>query len=87
MHAVMMTSRPPILYWQPGTLAVMHAVRAWRSAGLPCYFTIDAGPNVHVLALAEHAGEVAQRLGQMPEVQRVLACAPGPGARLLESTA
>jgi len=53
MHAVMMTSKPSLLYWAPGTLAVMQAVQAWRRGGLPCYFSIDAGPNVHVFALPE----------------------------------
>src|SRR5581483_2568347 len=34
MHAVMMTSRPSLLYWSPGTVAGLHAVRAWREEGL-----------------------------------------------------
>ena len=28
MHAVIMTTSPPVLYWQPATIGVMHAVRA-----------------------------------------------------------
>ncbi len=43
MHAVMMTSRPPLFYWQPATLAVMQAVRSARVKGLPVCYTIDAG--------------------------------------------
>ena len=51
MHAVMMTSSPPLVYWQPATLAIMHAVSTWRQQGLPACYTNDAGPNVHVLCL------------------------------------
>ena len=54
MHGVMMTSAPSLLYWQPGTLEVLHAVRSWREEdGLPVYFTIDAGPNVHLICEAD----------------------------------
>lgn len=30
MHAVMMTTTPPIIYWTPSTLEVIHAVISWR---------------------------------------------------------
>src|SRR3990172_5138462 len=34
MHAVMMTSNPRLLYWQPGTVGVLQAVANWRAEGL-----------------------------------------------------
>ncbi len=83
MHAVMHTSRPPVFYWLPETLAVMLAIRAWREEGLPAYFTIDAGPNVHCLCQPPDAFEVERRLRALPGVQDVLLAQPGPGARLL----
>ncbi|MBM4422408.1 MAG: diphosphomevalonate decarboxylase [Chloroflexi bacterium] len=83
MHAIMMTSRPPLYYWLPPTLAVMDAARKWRANGLPACFTIDAGPNVHVLTLAAHASDVASRLRALPGVQNVLVAAPGGGASLI----
>ena len=47
MHAVMMTSAPSLLYWQPGTLeGCMRCGLGARRRGVPVYFTIDAGPNV-----------------------------------------
>ncbi len=85
MHAVMMTSRPPLYYWQPPTLAIMEAVRGWRAGGLPVCFTIDAGPNVHVITLAARAAEVESRLRALPGVQNVLRAVPGGGAELLGS--
>jgi diphosphomevalonate decarboxylase len=83
MHAVMMTSQPPLLYWQPATLAVMHAVQEWRAGGLPAFYTIDAGPNVHVICPAETAPEVAVRLRQIEGVKEVLSAHPGGPARLV----
>ena len=82
MHAVMMTSTPALLYWQPGTLAVMQAVRDWRRGGLPVCYTIDAGPNVHVLCPAEAAPQVQRQLAEIPGVLDVLAAHPGGPAHL-----
>jgi diphosphomevalonate decarboxylase len=82
MHAVMMTSSPPLLYWQPATLSVMQAVRSWRRGGLPVCYTIDAGPNVHVICEAGAAAQVSVQLGEVPGVSQVLVASPGGPARL-----
>jgi diphosphomevalonate decarboxylase len=83
MHAVMLTSTPPLLYWQPATLGVMQAVSAWRQAGLPACYTVDAGPNVHVLCPVEAAAELTNRLLDLPGVARVLSAKPGGPAMLV----
>jgi diphosphomevalonate decarboxylase len=82
MHAVMQTSTPRLLYWQPATLAVMQAVADWRRSGVPAFFTIDAGPNVHVFCPEEHVLQVEALLRQVPGVQEVLTASPGGPARL-----
>jgi diphosphomevalonate decarboxylase len=83
MHAVMMTSNPPLLYWQPPTIAIMHAVRSWRKSGLPVCYTIDAGPNVHIICLGGSAGQVVELLHKIPGVIQVLSATPGGPAHLL----
>jgi diphosphomevalonate decarboxylase len=83
MHAVMMTSRPPLFYWEPATLIVLQAACRWREEGLPVAFTLDAGPNVHLLCPAEAVEEVARRAQRVPGVLRVLRSGPGGGARIL----
>jgi diphosphomevalonate decarboxylase len=83
MHAVMMTSQPALFYWKPATLAVMEAVRAWRRSGLPVAYTIDAGPNVHVICPQDHAEKTAAALKDLPGVGNVLVATPGPAAQLL----
>lgn len=84
MHAVMMTSRPPLHYWLPASLAIMDAVRTWRAGGLPVCYTLDAGPNVHVLCPASDAETVLARLREIPGVIRLLRSTPGGPARLLD---
>jgi diphosphomevalonate decarboxylase len=85
MHSVMMTSQPRLIYWQPVTLAVMQAVIEWRTGGTPVCYTIDAGPNVHVITTGDHSDQVAAQLDQIPGVLEVLRSRPGGAARLLET--
>lgn len=85
MHAVMMSSSPGLFYWEPATLAVMKAVIEWRKGGVPVCYTIDAGPNVHVLCLGTASSLVQQRLKEIEGVQNVLTASPGGPARLENS--
>jgi diphosphomevalonate decarboxylase len=83
MHAVMMTSKPPLFYWQPPSLAVMEQVRMWRAEGIHVCYTMDAGPNVHCICLQEDSDTVAQRLNNMAGVKVVHKAGVGGGAALL----
>ena len=83
MHAVMMTSTPPLFYWLPATVQILRSVIAWRKEGVPACYTIDAGPNVHVLCPAGYAQEITDRLLQIEGVLRVLTAHPGGPARWL----
>jgi diphosphomevalonate decarboxylase len=84
MHAVMMTSRPPIYYWRPGTVHLIRQVQDWRAEGLEVYFTLDAGPNVHLICQTADQAEVERRLKDIEEVLEVIVSGPGPGARVIE---
>ena len=83
MHAVMMTSKPPLMYWQSATVEIFHLVREWRASGLPVGYTVDAGPNVHVLCLGEYKAEVEKRLREIPGVKDVLVAGVGGAAKLV----
>ena len=84
MHASAMAAEPPILYWNPATIAAMARVRALRAEGTSAFFTIDAGPHVKVLCDAGQSEAVAAALAETPGVLRTLIAAPGSGARLEE---
>lgn len=50
LHALMMTSNPPYLLMRPNTLQIIEKVWQFRKeTGQPLYFTLDAGPNMHLL--------------------------------------
>jgi len=83
MHAVMMTSTPGLFYWQPASIAVMEAVREWRANGLPVCYTVDAGPNIHVISPRAYIGETEKNLHELPGVQDVLVAGVGGPARIV----
>lgn len=50
LHALMMTSNPSFILMKPNTLEMINRIRAYRQdTGHPVYFTLDAGPNIHLL--------------------------------------
>ena len=50
LHEMMATSTPPYKLVEPNTLNIIEAVRNFRqTTGIPACFTLDAGPNVHLL--------------------------------------
>ncbi|WP_027859432.1 diphosphomevalonate decarboxylase [Marinobacterium jannaschii] len=68
MHATMIASWPPLLYWQPDSVAAMHKVWQLRAEGLALYFTMDAGPNLKLLFEAEDQAAIEQ---QFPDLEVV----------------
>ncbi len=83
MHAVMMTSQPPLFYWLPESLGLMKAIKGWQKEGLPVTYTLDAGPNVHVICTQDAAKDVFGRLKAFPGVMKVLRGTPAGPARLI----
>lgn len=50
LHAMMMMSDPAFILMKSGTLEVINRIWKFREeTGLPVFFTLDAGANVHVL--------------------------------------
>ena len=84
MHAVMRTSNPPLVYWEPATEMLLWQVWQWRKQGHAVCATVDAGPNVHVLALASELEWLRKALMELPGVKDVLVGEPADGARLVD---
>jgi len=85
MHASALASRPAVLYFVGATIEGYRAVVAMRKAGVPAWFTCDAGPHVKALTDAAHAEEVARKLALVPGVIETRVCKPGRAAEVLES--
>ena len=59
LHALMMTSNPSFILMKPYTLAAIEKVRAFRAeTHIPLCFTLDAGPNLHLLYPDEYHQKV-----------------------------
>ncbi len=84
MHSVMWTSRPPVVYWKPATLACMEAIRALQSEGQPVFFTMDAGPQVKAICLPDNEAQVMKTLSEIEGVETVMSSGLGTGACLLD---
>ena len=83
VQAIMMSGEPSALYLQGATVALIHRLRDWREhEGLPVWFTLDAGPNLHVLCEGKDAAEVKRRLAAVVPDAELLENRPGPGARV-----
>lgn len=83
MHAVMMTSKPALFYWLPETVEIINSIIKWREQGLELYFTLDAGPNVHVICLGKNVARVKRYLSSVKGVKRIIVNKPSVGARLI----
>jgi diphosphomevalonate decarboxylase len=80
VQALMLSAEPSALYLQPDTVRLLHAVRAWRDEdGVPAWFTLDAGPNVHLICEAARAPELRRRVRELLPRADLLENRPGPG--------
>ena len=59
LHALMMCSNPSFILMKPNTLSIINEIRAFRNeTKIPLCFTLDAGPNVHLLYPEQEANKV-----------------------------
>jgi len=68
LHAIMLTSAPSLIYWQPETIMMMKLIKKWRSDGLPVYFSLNTGQDIHILCENRNVSELTSRLNNIPEV-------------------
>lgn len=83
MHAVMLTSHPPLLYWTEKTVSLMKEVWQWRKNGTEVYFTLDAGPNLHLICEEKTVKNILSNLGKSFGQCEIIVNKPANGARLI----
>jgi diphosphomevalonate decarboxylase len=50
LHGLMLSSDPGYILMKPNTLKIIESIKTFRTrTGIPCTFTLDAGPNIHLL--------------------------------------
>lgn len=85
MHFVMMTSNPALFYWSPATIAIIKKCHEWREQGLQVYFTIDAGPNVHLICEDYQEAELVSQLRHVEGVEQIFTSGAGNGATAIDN--
>ncbi len=83
MHAIMITSSPSLIYWSRGTLEIMKRVKKWRTDGLPVYFTINTGQDIHLICERVNSAAVEAKLKEVSDVKRVIISSPAGGAHII----
>ncbi|PQC33052.1 diphosphomevalonate decarboxylase [Enterococcus mundtii] len=84
MHGTTLAANPPFTYWSPDSLKAMQAVRELRASGIPCYFTMDAGPNVKVLVEKKNQTAVQAKFIELFSRQQVILAHAGQGITIIE---
>ena len=80
LHAIMLTSNPSLIYWLPGTLKVMNAVKKWRQEGLQVYFTVNTGQDIHLICQKKDVEKIVKKAQDLSDVQRTIINYPSQGA-------
>ncbi|WP_142351549.1 diphosphomevalonate decarboxylase [Staphylococcus caeli] len=73
MHATNLGAQPPFTYMVDDSYLAMNVVHQCREAGYPCYFTMDAGPNVKILVEKKNQQAVLDALHQSFSEDQIIA--------------
>ena len=83
MHATTLSATPPFTYFNGDTIKAMQLINDLRSLGLNCYYTMDAGPNVKVICLADEVDAILDHLRPAFGNDQLVVAKPGPGLTYL----
>jgi len=82
LHAIMITSSPSLIYWQPETVKMMKLVKKWRSEGLQVYFSLNTGQDMHIICEKKNIAQLTANLGRVPEVKEFIVNYPSNGTSI-----
>ena len=83
MHAIMFTSWPSLIYLEPTSLTIIKTVKKIREGGISVYFTIDAGPNIHIICQKKDEALIVEKIKRIEKVD-VISNSPSRGTYLLK---
>lgn len=84
LHMLCMTTTPNILYWRGVTIEVFQKLLKIRDNGIYAFFTVDAGPHVHVVCQAKDIEPVKAALGELSGIKTIIECGIGEGTKVVE---
>ena len=69
LHSMMMLSEPSFILLKPKTLEVINDIRRYRNkTKIPVCFTLDAGPNIHLLYPNKYHAEIQEFKSKIKKV-------------------
>jgi len=84
LHAIMITSWPPLIYWLPQSIYVMKSVQKWREEGLEVYFTVNTGQDIHVICQKKDEAKITARIKGLENIIKIIRNSPSNGTYLLK---
>lgn len=85
LHMLCMTTTPNILYWRGITVEVFQKLLKIRESGIEAFFTVDAGPHVHVVCQGKDVESVKKSLEELSGIKTIITCGIGEGAKIIEN--
>lgn len=81
MHALMLSTNPPLRYWNGTTLGCLDTLEQLQDRQVPVFYSIDAGPQVKAVCTNDVAERVADALRRVSGVRQVVQSAIGGGVQ------
>lgn len=86
MHAIALTSKPPLVYWNERTVFWIREIFKLRKEGFLVFFTIDAGPNLHLFCLERDQENIYNQLKKnLINEEEIIINNPGEGVKLTKN--
>lgn len=82
LHAIYITQIPSLIYLTPESLMIIKLCKKWRQEGLPVYFTVNTGQDVHLIVEKKNIKKLESELKKLPEVKQIIVNHPSQGVRL-----
>jgi diphosphomevalonate decarboxylase len=84
LHLLCMSSIPHVLYWQGATVDIFQKLISLREQQVYGFFTVDAGPHVHVICQRADTDQIMAELQAIPNVTDIVRCGVGGPAELID---
>ena len=68
MHATMLGSNPPIIYFKEKSIQAINKVKELRKMGFSVYYTMDAGPNVKLIVRKTEVDKIIKELKEFDNI-------------------
>ena len=82
LHAIYITQKPALIFLMPNSLLLMKLCKKWREEGLPVYFTVNTGQDIHLIVETKNIKILENKLAEISEVKEVIVNHPGEGTKL-----